>query len=292
MSGSDTHEDVSGDQRDTALPAPDVLVVGSGVAGLTAAVFTARAGLDTLVVDSTGRNPAGSQTGGDDGESILRRNAHLENVPGFPAGVNARQFLDLLTEQAEESGAAFLAGRVTGLEPDDDRAHAVRVERPGGAADPAGEELVLTAPAVVAASWSDASYLEDTGVALLERGSKTYVETDDCGRTGVEGVYAAGRLAAKAHQTVVCAGHGAEVGLAVVEDSEVPFYHDWVVPEGYFTERGREVPPGCEELSAEEWEARARASRERMREAFAEPHPEEPTMHPSVVAQRERDEES
>jgi thioredoxin reductase (NADPH) len=291
MSGSDTYEDVSGDQRDTGLPEPDVLVVGSGVAGLTAAVFTARAGLDTLVVDSTGRSPAGRATGADDGESILRRNAHLENVPGFPAGVNARRFLDLLTEQAEASGAAFFEGHVTGLEPGDG-GHAVRVQRPGGAADPASEELVLTAPTVVAASWSDGSYLEDTSVALLERGSKTYVDTDDCGRTAVEGVYAAGRLAAKAHQTVVCAGHGAEVGLAVLEDSEVPFYHDWVVPEGYFTERGREVPPGCEEISAEEWETRARAARERMREAFAEPHPEEPTMHPSVVAQRERDEES
>jgi thioredoxin reductase (NADPH) len=250
---------------------PDVIVVGGGVAGLTAATFTARAGLETLVID--------------DGESILRRNAHLENVPGFPAGVNARLFLDLLAEQAGTNGAAFLEGRVTDIDPDED-AHALRVER-------TDDETVLTAPFVVASSWSDASYLEDSGVALLERGSKTYVDTDDdCGRTAVEGLYAAGRLATKAHQTVVCAGHGAEAGLAVVEDSEVPFYHDWVVPEGYFSERDREVPPGCEEVPAEERERREQASIERMREAFAEPHPDEPTMHPSVVAKRAREAET
>ncbi|TSD15635.1 thioredoxin reductase [Haloglomus irregulare] len=247
----------------------DVLVVGGGIAGLTTATFAGRAGLETLVVD--------------DGESILRRNAHLENVPGFPAGVNARLFLDLLAEQAGEAGAAFLDGRVTALDAGDgDEHHAVRVERPG-------EDRVLTAPTVVAASWSDASYLDGSGVVLLERGSKTYVETDDCGRTAVDGLYAAGRLAGKAHQAVVCAGHGAEVGLAILEDGGRPYFYDWVAPEGYFTERGREVPPGCEEIPQAEWEARERAARERMREAFADPHPGEPTMHPSVVERRDED---
>ncbi|PSP97950.1 thioredoxin reductase [Halobacteriales archaeon QS_4_70_19] len=264
----DDADDAAGTGADSTL-APDVLIAGGGVAGLTAATFTARAGLETLVVD--------------DGESILRRNAHLENVPGFPAGVNAQRFLDLLAEQAGESGAAFLSGRVTDLDAGgDDEAHAVRVEGADG-------ETVLTAPFVVAASWSDASYLEGSGAALLERGSKTYVDTDDCGRTAVDGLYAAGRLAAKSHQAAVCAGHGAEAGLAIIEDSDRPFYQDWVAPEGYFTERGREVPPGCEEIPASEWERREQVAIDRMREAFAEPHPDGPTMHPSVVAKRARE---
>lgn len=262
---------------DDASDAPDaagpvhVLVVGGGVAGLTAATFTARAGLETLVVD--------------EGESILRRNAHLENVPGFPAGVNARQFLDLTREQAAESGVTVIDGRVTDLDPgEDDQAHAVRITEDG-------TDRVRTATAVVAASWSDASYLSESGATLLARGSKTYVDTDDGGRTGVEGLYAAGRLAGKAHQAVVCAGDGAEVGLAILDDLTRPYYHDWVVPEGYFTERGRDIPPGCEEIPQAEWEERARRSRERMREAFAEPHPADPTMHPSVVAKRAPDED-
>jgi thioredoxin reductase len=236
----------------------DVCIVGAGVAGLTAGTYTARAGLSTLVVDG--------------GDSILRRNAHLENVPGFPAGVDARRFLTLCREGAERAGCAFTTGVVERVDRDEDGRLRVHTE---------GERVA--ADYVVCASWADASYLRDIeGVAFRERGSKTFVEVDADGATGVPGLYAAGRIAGTRHQTAVAAGDGADVALAVVEDSSVPFYHDWVVPEGYFTDRGREVPPGCEEIDAAERERRARASRERMREHFAEPHPEEPDTHPSL----------
>ena len=246
---------------------PRVAVVGGGVAGLMAATYTARADLDTVVVDH--------------GESILRRNAHLENVPGFPAGVNARLFLDLLEEQAGRSGCLFERGLVTDLRATDD-GFRLRVE--------SDEEVDLVADYVVLASWSDVDYLEDVeGIGLLDRGSKTFVDVDEYGRTGIEGLYAAGRIAEKAHQTVVAAGHGAEVAVTLVDDSEVPYYHDWVAPEGYFTERGREVPPGCEEIDEAERRRRERESMELMAEAFAERHPDEPTMHPSVVEKRRED---
>ena len=246
---------------------PRVAVVGGGVAGLMAATYTARADLDTVVVDH--------------GESILRRNAHLENVPGFPAGVNARLFLDLLEEQAGRSGCLFERGLVTDLRATDD-GFRLRVE--------SDEEVDLVADHVVLASWSDVDYLEDVeGIGLLDRGSKTFVDVDEYGRTGIEGLYAAGRIAEKAHQTVVAAGHGAEVAVTLVDDSEVPYYHDWVAPEGYFTERGREVPPGCEEIDEAERRRRERGSMELMAEAFAERHPDEPTMHPSVVEKRRED---
>jgi thioredoxin reductase (NADPH) len=59
-------------------------------------------------------------------------------------------------------------------------------------------------------------------------------------------------------------------------------YHDWVAPESYFTGRGREVPPGCEEIDDDERDRRERESLDVMQEYFAEPHPETPTQHPSV----------
>jgi len=242
-----------------AADTPSVVVVGGGVAGLSAALFTARADLATTVVST--------------GESILNRNAHLENFPGFPAGINPRLLLDLQREQAESAGVEFEDGRIQ------------RVTR----ADSGFELLAAdgdryTADYVVAASWADPTYLDGLDVDLLDRGSKTFVGVDDFGSTGVDGLYAAGRLAEKHHQSIVAAGHGAQVGIAVVEDSDVDFYHDWTVPEGYFTGRDREVPPGCEEIGDEERERREAESLERMREAFAEPHPDEPTMHPSVAA--------
>ncbi|MGB9958859.1 NAD(P)/FAD-dependent oxidoreductase (plasmid) [Haloferax prahovense] len=80
----------------------DVLVIGGGIAGRTAGSFTARAGLKTAVFDA--------------GESILRRNAHLENFPGFPVGVNPRLLLDLMREQAERAGYEWVDNEVVDVD--------------------------------------------------------------------------------------------------------------------------------------------------------------------------------
>lgn len=241
------------DQRETR----DVCIVGAGPAGLTAGLFTARAGLDTLVVNA--------------GEPILRRNAHLENVPGFPAGINARLWLELLGEQAQQAGATITEREVTSVtEPD-----------PGTFRVETDTETVHT-DWVVLATKNNVSYLDVDGVGVIDRG-KTFVDVDERGRTGVTGLYAAGRLAEKPHQAAVCAGHGAEVAVTLLEDADVGFYHDWVTPEGYFTGRGREVPPGCEEIDAEEWERRESESLEAMRERLDDPALRPPEQHPSVA---------
>lgn len=242
-----------------------VVIVGAGVSGLTASIFTARAGLDTLVLDG--------------GESILRRNAHIENFPGFPAGVNSRTLLDLVERQAGRSGATIHDGYVESValsEGDDERRFVVTTDEGNFETD-----------FVVGASKSNPEYLSDLDVERLQRGSKEYVEVDQFGRTSVDGLYAAGRLAERYHQAVVSAGHGATVGITVIEDSDVPFYHDWVAPEGYFTGRGRDIPPGCEEIGEEERRRRERESLRVLQDAFEEPHPDEPTQHPSVAADDE-----
>jgi len=235
----------------------DVVVVGGGIAGLSAAIFTARHEFDTLVLDA--------------GDSILRRNAHLENFPGFPAGVNARQLLDLVQEQADGAGCERREAEVTAVEKTED----------GFVVETAASNRIETSY-VVAATKNEAGYLDSIdGVGIIDRG-KPFVDVDERGRTGVDGLYAAGRLAEKPHQAIVCAGHGAEIGVAVLEDDERPFYHDWVTPDGYFTDRGQDLPPGCEEIDDEERRRREAASLEVMRERFAEPHPEEQVTHPSL----------
>jgi thioredoxin reductase len=236
----------------------EVVVIGGGVAGLSAAMFTGRHGLDTLVLDS--------------GESILRRNAHLENFPGFPAGVNARQLLDLLEEQAAEAGCEQITATVTRVEETDE----------GFAVETAAGDQYRT-EYVVAATKNAVGYLDDLdGVGIIDRG-KAFVDTDERGRTGVDGLYAAGRLAEKPHQAAVCAGHGAEVGVTILEDDDRPFYHDWVAPDGYFTDRGRDLPPGCEEIDEVERRERESESLDVMRRRFAEPHPDEQETHPSLT---------
>jgi len=228
---------------DLATESHELLVVGGGVAGLMAATFTARAGVETLVVN--------------DGESVLNRNAHLENVPGFPAGVDPRLFGELLKSQATRNGAAFQSVRVTDLAGSLDEGFVATAE-----ADDASREI--HADRVLVASFPDADFLEGFDVDVREAGQKQYVDDDSHGRTGVAGLYVARR----------------DLPAAV---GEVPFYNDWVVPEGYFTDRGREVPPGCEEIDATEQQARQAESRAAMQEYFAEPHDAKQRTHPSLV---------
>jgi len=251
----------------------ELLVIGGGVAGLTAATFTARAGLNTLVVNH--------------GESILRRNAHLENMPGFPAGVNPRLFGDILDAQATRNGADLQQGRVVDLRGSLGEGFTATV---GTDADDAGDDgsdaedsREVNADRVLVASWSDVSYLDGLGVEIRDAGSKQYVADDGEGRTSVDGIYTAGRVAERYHQAVIAAGDGAEAAITLIHDSETPFYNDWVVPEGYFTDRGREVPPGCEEIDVTEQDARQAASRAAMQEYFDESHDEQQRTHPSLV---------
>ena len=273
----------------------DLLVVGGGVAGLTAATFSARAGLETLVVNH--------------GESILRRNAHLENMPGFPAGVNARLFADMLRAQATRNGAAHRSGRVVDLagsladgfvasvDPGEAGvADASDVDEASDIDENAGENdafdvegdasntiHTVRAERVIVASWADVDYLEGLDVEIREAGSKRYVDDDGLGRTSLAGLYAAGRISERYHQAVIAAGDGAETAITLIHDTEVPFYNDWVVPEGYFTDRGRDVPPGCEEIDATEQRARRAESRAAMEAYFAEPHDQRQRTHPSLV---------
>lgn len=240
----------------------DVAIIGAGVSGLTAGIFTSRAGLSTTIVD--GGNP------------ILRRNAHLENHPGFPAGVNGRLFLEMTREQARRTGCSFFDRRVTSIR------HTANDEN-GRFQLKFADDETITATRVIAASWSDSSYLDELAVECDQRGSKQYIQTDADGHTDIEGLYAAGRLAKQYHQTVISAGHGAQVAITVIHDSDTPFYHDWVTPDGYFTGRGREIPPGCEEIDAQERRRREKESMAIMQEYFAEMHADEQATHPSLT---------
>lgn len=82
----------------------DVIIIGGGPAGLTAAIYTGRARLKTLVLES----------------AVIGGNAALtdqiENYPGFPFGINGSELIENFRKQAERFGAEITMEEITGIE--------------------------------------------------------------------------------------------------------------------------------------------------------------------------------
>src|SRR5215469_3414481 len=90
-----------------ARRAYDLVIVGGGPAGLTAAIYAAREGIDAIVVDASA---LGGQAGISD---------RIENYPGFPEGISGAELADRFVAQAGRYGVEFLpAVSVTAVEPD------------------------------------------------------------------------------------------------------------------------------------------------------------------------------
>ena len=87
-------------------PFYDLVIVGGGPTGLTTALYAAREGIETLVVE---RGGFGGQAG------ITER---LDNYPGFPEGISGAEFADRLVTQCRRFGVELLSAEATSLEVD------------------------------------------------------------------------------------------------------------------------------------------------------------------------------
>ncbi len=177
----------------------DVIVAGGGAAGLSAAIFLARAGVDVAVFDRS--------------ESSLRRVEKVYNYLGFPDGVGGAELLTLGRRQAERFGATVFDERID-------------------AVVPYGDEFKVTAAGIVHVSTYfvlASNKRTDLAVALglpLGGFGEKFVAADPSGATAIERCYAAGRITGQPSQAVVSAGDGAKVAIAIVQRIRGGYYVD------------------------------------------------------------------
>lgn len=111
----------------------DLAIVGGGPAGLTAAIYAAREGIDTVVLDAGG-------LGGNAG--VTER---IDNYPGFPDGIGGRELMDRVVAQARRYGVELVGGaEVTSVCPDEAEAGDLCVRLAGGQELAAHAVLVVT----------------------------------------------------------------------------------------------------------------------------------------------------
>lgn len=119
----------------------DTIILGAGPAGLTAAIYAARAGLAPLVLEGAGA-------------SQLSETAEIENFPGFPKAVGGLELVDSIRRQAEGAGASFALDAAAALH---------RVE--GGFAVDTMMGEALEARSVIVATGAAAKWLGAPGEA-------------------------------------------------------------------------------------------------------------------------------
>lgn len=171
----------------------DIAIVGGGPAGASAAIFAAKSGKKTLLVDA---------------DKGMTRRAMVHNHYGAP-DISGPDLVETGHRQATRLGAELVKSSVTDLKP---TAEGFRLETEQGSFD--ARRVILTTGAVV-------ELAERIGLATkpgTEPRIKTVLAVDANGRTAVPGLWAAGTVAGVSVHTIITAGDGARVAVNVISE--------------------------------------------------------------------------
>lgn len=171
-----------------------VIVIGGGVAGLQAAVFSAKAGEETLVLDT--------------GESLVHNTSNIQNLIGHDS-IAGQELLKKARDKLNDFNGEVVEEEVESVERTDEGLKVVTSENE------------YETEYIVAASAGNLDYLEDLvdfedgveGPYMMER----HVKTDDSNKAA-ENIYAAGLANTWEYQTSVAIGDGAKAAVNLLTD--------------------------------------------------------------------------
>ena len=175
----------------------DVAIVGGGPAGASAATFTARAGLQTVMIDA---------------DAGMTRRALVNNHLGFPEGVKGPDLVDNGKLQAARAGAEVVEGKVVSLSVSHkDGADGYELRTEDGQTFDARQVILTLGANAELARQAGAETRPGTEPRIRE-----IVSVDREGRTTLPGVWAAGTVAGVSVHTIITAGDGARVAVNLI----------------------------------------------------------------------------
>lgn len=179
----------------------DVIVVGAGPAGASAALITAKAGKSTLILDN---------------DTSITKKAWIKNHYGVKE-ITGPELVETGIEQAKRVGAETVAAKVD------------RVEEASGGLKVTADSGTYESKHVILATGVAPAVAEASKIAVAEGKEpkiKKVVDAGRDGRTTMPGVWAAGTCAGVSVHTIVTAGHGAEVAINIVSEINGERYVD------------------------------------------------------------------
>jgi thioredoxin reductase (NADPH) len=179
----------------------DILIVGAGPTGASAALFTAKAGKKTLVIDND--------------KSVTKR-AWIENHYGV-AEITGPDLVETGKKQASKFGAEIVPATVSNISKTES---GFKVETDQGEYE---------AKHVVLATGMSVDLAETAGLQTkpgTEPRIKTIFDVDAAGKTNINGIWAAGTVAGVSMHTIITAGDGAKVAINVISEINGERYVD------------------------------------------------------------------
>ncbi|HEX8968309.1 MAG TPA: FAD-dependent oxidoreductase [Chloroflexota bacterium] len=176
----------------------DVAIVGGGPAGASAATFTARAGLQTVLIDA---------------DAGMTRRAMVKNHLGLPEGITGPELVENGKLQAARAGAEVVQAKVAELKKQGDQDFLLRTE----------DGKSFEAKQVVLTIGANAELARVAGISTkpgTEPRIKEVVDVDREGRTSMPGVWAAGTAAGMSVHTIITAGDGARVAINLISENK------------------------------------------------------------------------